>query len=86
MTVLDEQGGFGQNYSDSAFYVRFLTLEERRSAHDKFVRKCLNCVEDAHFARDRLKPFIKVSAPINLDVGSSDATETEEIGEHGRQD
>ena len=86
MTVLDEKGGFGQNYSDSAFYVRFLTLDERRAAHNKFIRKCLNCGEDAHFARHRPKPFINVSALINLDVGSSDATETEEIGEHGRQD
>ena len=50
MTVLVEQGGFGQNYSDSAFYVRFLALKERRAAHDKFIRKGLNCGEDAYFA------------------------------------
>ena len=43
MTVLDRDGGFGQNYSDPAFYVRFLTLEERRAARDKFAKKCLNC-------------------------------------------
>ena len=36
MTVLDKQGGFGQNHSDPVFYVRFPTLEERRAGCDKF--------------------------------------------------
>ncbi|CAM9918587.1 unnamed protein product, partial [Ascophyllum nodosum] len=31
MAVLDKEGGFGQNHSDPAFYVRFPTLEERRA-------------------------------------------------------
>ena len=39
MTILDRQGGFGQNHSDPAFYVRFPTLEERRAALNKFTRK-----------------------------------------------
>ena len=76
-TVLDRDGGFGQNYSNPAFYVRFLALEERRAARDKFAEKCLNCGEDAHFALDCPKPFMNVSALINPDVGSSNATEAE---------
>ena len=28
MTILERQGGFGHDYSDPAFYVRFPTLEE----------------------------------------------------------
>ena len=52
MTILDEQGGFGHNHSDPAFYVRFSTFKERRAAPEKFVRKCLNCGEDVHFAQD----------------------------------
>ena len=77
MTILERQGGFGQNHSDPAFYVRFPTFEERRAARDKFARKCLNCGEDANFPRDRPKPFMNVSAQINPDVGSGNATETE---------
>ena len=77
MAVLDREGGFGQNHFDPAFYVRFPTLEERRAARKKFAKKCLNCGEDAHFARDCPKPFImNVSALINPDVGFSNATET----------
>ena len=38
MTVPDRDGGFGQNHSDPASYVRFSTLEERRVAHDKFAK------------------------------------------------
>ena len=60
MTILDKQGGFGQNRSDPAFYIRFPTLEERRAARDKFARECLNCGEDAHFARDCRKPFMRM--------------------------
>ena len=77
MTVLDSDGNFGQNRSDLAFYVRFPTFEERRAARDKFAKKCLTCGEDAHFARNCPKPFMNVSALINPDVGSSNATETE---------
>ena len=55
MTILDRQGDFGQTHSDPAFYVRFPTLEERRAARDKFARKCLNCGDDAHFARNCFK-------------------------------
>ena len=77
MTVLDREGGFGPNHSDPTFYVRFSTLEERRAARNKFAKKCPNCGEDAHFARDCPKPFMTVSALINPDVGSSNATETE---------
>ena len=65
MNILDKQGGFSQNHSDPAFYVRFPTLEERRAARDKFARKCLNCGKDAHFARDCPKPFMIVSVLIN---------------------
>ena len=72
MTVLDEQGGFGQNHSDPAFYAC-----STPAARDKFARKYLNCGEDAHFARDCRKPFMNVSARINSDVGSSNTTETE---------
>ena len=78
MTILDRQGGFGQTHSDPAFYIRFPTLEKRRAARDKFARQCLDCGEDAHFARHCPKPFMNVSALINPDVGSSNATETEE--------
>ena len=77
MKMLARQGGFGQNHPDPAFYVRFPTLEERRAARDNFARKCLNCGEDAHFARDCPKPFMNVSALTNPDVGSGNATETE---------
>ena len=77
MAVLDKDGGFGQNLSDPAFYVRFPKLEERRAACDKFAKKCLNCGEDAHFARDCPHPFLNVSALINPDVGSSNGAETE---------
>ena len=77
MTILDRQDDFGQTHSDPAFYVRFHTLEERRAARDKFARKCLNCGDDAHFARNYFKLFINVSTRINPDVGSSNATETE---------
>ena len=73
----DRDGGFGLNHSDPAFYVRFPTLEKRRAARDKFAKKCLDCGEEAHFARDYPKPFMNVSALINPDVGSSNATETE---------
>ena len=45
MTILDKQGGFGQNHSNLAFYIRFSTLEERRAARNKFARKCRNCGE-----------------------------------------
>ena len=76
MTILDSQGGFGQTQSDPAFYVRFPTLEERRTACEKIARKCPNCGEGAHFARDCPKPFINVSTQINTDVGSCNATET----------
>ena len=77
MAVLDRDGGFGHHHSDPAFYVRFPTLEERRAARDKFAQKCLICGEDAHFARDCPKHFMNVSALIDPDVGSSNATETE---------
>ena len=77
MTILDRQGGFGQNHSNPAFYVRFPTLKERRAARDKFARKRLTCGEDAHFARDCPKPFMNVSTQITSDVGSGNATETE---------
>ena len=77
MAVLDREGGFGQNHSDLAFYVRFPTLEERRASSEQFAKKCLNCGEDAHFARDFPQPFMNVSALIDPDVGSSIATETE---------
>ena len=78
MTILDRQGGFGKTPSDPAFYVRFPTLEERRAARAKFAKRCLNCGEDAHFARYYPKPFMNVSALINPDVESSNATETED--------
>ena len=78
MTILDRQGGFGQTHSDPAFYVRFPTLKERRAARNKFARKCLNCEEDAHFARDCPESFINASTQINPDVESSNATETED--------
>ena len=77
MTVLDRDGGFGQNHSDPAFYVRFPTLEERCAARDKFAKKRLNCGEDAYFARNCPKPFMNVSALINPYVVFSNATETE---------
>ena len=77
MAVLDRDGGFGHHHSDPAFYVRFPTLEARRAARDKFAQKCLICGEDAHFARDCPKQFMNVSALIDPDVGSSNATETE---------
>ena len=86
MAVIDRDGGFGQNRSDSAFHVRFLTLEERLATRDKFAKKCLNCGEDAHFARECPKPFMNVSALITPDVGPSNATETEKNGVHGRED
>ena len=76
MAILNKEGGFGQNHSDPAFYVRFPTLEERRAAREKFAKKC-NCGEDAHFARDSPHPFLNVSALINPDVGSNNAAETE---------
>ena len=76
MTILDKQDGFCQNHSDPAFYIRFPTLEKRRATRDKFARKCLNCDEGAHFARDCPKPFINVSAQTNSDVGSGTATKT----------
>ncbi|CAN0455569.1 unnamed protein product, partial [Ascophyllum nodosum] len=60
LAVLDKEGGFGQNRSDPAFYVRFPTLEERRAAREKFAKKCLNCGEDAHFARVCPHPFLNV--------------------------
>ena len=74
MTVVDKRGAFGQNRSDPAFHVRFPTLEERRTSRDKFAKKCLICGEDAHFARDYPKTYMNVSALINPDVGSSNAT------------
>ena len=77
MIILDRQGDFGQTHSDPAFYVRFPTLGERRAARDKFARKCLNCGDDAHFARNCFNLFTNVSTQINPDVGSSNATETE---------
>ena len=77
MTTPHKQHGFGQNHSDLAFYDRFPTLEKRRTARDKFTRKCLNCGEGDHFARDCPNPFMNVSAQINPDVGSSNAAETE---------
>ena len=77
MTILDRQGGFDQTQSDLAFHDRFPTLEERRTPREKFARKCLNCGEDAYFARDCPKPFINVPGQINPDVGSSNATGTE---------
>ena len=78
MTIRDRQGGFGQTHSDPAFYVRFPTLEERRAARDKFTKRCPNCGENSHFARDCPKHFINVSALINPDVESSNTTETED--------
>ena len=69
MTVLDRDSGFDQNRFDPAFYVHFPTLEERRAARGKIAKKCLNCGEDAHFARDCSKHFMNVSALINPDVG-----------------
>ena len=75
MTILDRQGGFGKTQSDNAFHDPFPTLEERRTARETFHRKCLNCGEDAHFARDCPKPFINVSTQINPDLGSCNATE-----------
>ena len=75
--VLDREGGFGQNHCDPVFYVRFPTLEERRAAREKFAKKCLNCGEGVHYARNFPKLFMSVSALINPDVGSSNATETE---------
>jgi hypothetical protein len=77
MAILDKEGGFGQNHSDPGFYVRFPTLAKRRAARETFAQKYLNCGEDAHFARDCPKPFMNVSAQINPEVGSSNATETE---------
>ena len=71
MTIRDRQGSFGQTHSDPAFYVRFPTLEERRATRDKFTKRCPNCGEDAHFARDCPIPFINVSALTNPDVESS---------------
>ena len=67
MAVLDRESGFGQNHSDPALYVRFPTLEERRAAREQFAKKCLNCGEDAYFARDCPKPFMNVSALIMSD-------------------
>ena len=77
MAFLDREGGFGQNHSDPAFYVHFPTLEKRCAARDKFAKKCLNCGEDALFARDCPKLFMNVSALINPDVGYRNGTETE---------
>ena len=77
MAFLDREGGFGQNHSDPAFYVHFPTLEKRCAARDKFAKKCLNCGEDALFARDCPKPFMNVSPLINPDVGYRNGTETE---------
>ena len=76
MTVIDKQGDFGQTHSDPAFFTHFPMLEERRAARDKFARKCLNCGEDAHLARNCPKPFMNASAQINPDVASGNATET----------
>ena len=77
MTILDRQGGFGETQSDNAFLDPFPTLEERPTAREKFTRKCLNCNEDAHFARSCPKPCINVLTQINPDVGSCNSTETE---------
>ena len=84
MTILDKQGDFGRNRFDPAFYIRFPTLEERRAARDKFARKCLNCSEDVHFARDCSKLFMNVSAQSDLDVGSGNTTKKGKIGEMAR--
>ena len=78
MTIRDRQGGCGQTHSDPVFYIRFPTLEERRAARDKFTKRRPNCGKDAHFARDCPKHFINISALINPDVESSNATETED--------